>query len=321
MGMIDRIKKGKFPAAVPGGWKAIYDQAGTCTFHVDEDAAKVLRLIFLDLFLHAGMGQEAIAERLNQLGYLTPQGVVWKKQNVQQFFRRIWRYAGYGEVNILGNRPYTRAPGNWPAIITADEVEMILAEKERRRNARRSVSSTYLFSLCVWCAECGRRMIVATNVRKRKSRKIQKSLRCPNKEQAHKHRFISESKVREAVRRAIEYLETAENRQQVLAEAGISDVERTTTDIATTKQRISDVQNQLYKADDAFVAGRMDEARYQRQVERLTGQVQQHEQALKKLERKIEQFQHEERRSERLEEIASIGLSMLDHEDVKVANA
>lgn len=321
MGMIDRIKKGKFPAAVPFGWRAIFDPDGNSTIHIDKEAAKILRLIFIDLFLRRGMGLPAIAEWLNQMGYRTPQGVVWQKQNVQQFFKRIWRYAGYGEVNVRGNRPYVRSKGNWPPILTVEEVEAILAEKERRRNARRSVSSTYLFSLCVWCAECGRRMIMATNIRQRKSRRIQKSLRCNTKNHEHKHRFISENKVREAVRKAIEYLETEENRRQVLAEAGVSDAERTASEIAATQKRIEAVQNQLYKADDAYVAGHMDETRYQRQVERLTSQVRNLEQRIQTLQDKLEQIQHEEQRAARLEEIASVGLAMLDHEDERVANA
>lgn len=81
------------------------------------------------------------------------------------------------------------------------------------------------------------------------------------------------------------------------------------------------MQSHLYKADDAYVAGRMDETRYQRQVDRLTGQIRDLEQIVQGLHVQLEQVRHEEQRAERLEEIASIGLAMLDHEDEKVANA
>lgn len=321
MGMIARIRKGQFPGAVPYGWVAVYASDGTCSIETDPDAAAILRTIFLDMYLQQGLGQATIAERLNEMGHSTPRGGSWQKQNVHQFFLRVWRYAGYGEINVRSDRPYARGRGNWPAIITDEEAQAIITEQARRRNARRSVASTYLFSQCVWCAECGRRMIMATNVRQRKSRRIQQSLRCNYMEQAHGHRFISVNKVRAAVAVAIEYLESAANREQVLANAEGNDAERVRAEIATAKEQIEETRRRLHKADDAYIAGRMDEERYQRQVKLMTAQTQKLEQAIQAALGKLEQIRHEEQRGERLEEIAGIGLAMLNHADERTANA
>lgn len=320
MGMIGRIKRGEFPAAVPYGWRAVYHSDGTRHIEIDEDAAKVVRLIFLELYLHRGLGMPNIGEALNEMGYVTPQGGTWSKDHVQGIFNRIWRYAGYSEVNVRGNRPYTRAPGNWPPIISVEEAKTVLAEKERRRDARRSVSTTYLFSFCVYCVECGRRMVMATQ-RRRPHHNLQKSLRCPNYEQEHNHRQISEKRVRKAVREAIRFLETEENRRLVLEESGVNGIEHVEAQIATEQQRREELHKALLKADDAYVLGRMDEQRYQRQVERLGEQIRNIEQTLQTLQERLEQYRHESQRAERLDEIARIGLEMLEHEDVKVANA
>lgn len=321
MGMIARVKKGEFPSAVPFGWRAVFDPAGNRIIQIDEDAAAVIRLMILDFYMGRGMGIQVVADRLNQMGYRTPRGFDWQRANVQAILRKVWRYAGFGEINIRSHRPYTRARGAWPAIITEEDAKAVLAEVERRRKGRRSVSHTYLFSLCVWCAECGRRMIMATHIRKRKSGRMQKSLRCQYMEQEHRHRFISENKVRDAVRKAIAYLETPENRRQVLSEAGAGDNDRTEAEIVATRKRIEETRNQLYKADDMYIAGQLDETRYQRQVERLTGQIQGFEETIRTLQGKLEQIQYEERRAARLEEVASIGPAMLEHEDERIANA
>ena len=51
----------------------------------------------------------------------------------------IWRYAGFSEMNRKStSREYVRAKGNWPAIITEQEAEMLLAEVARRRCPARS---------------------------------------------------------------------------------------------------------------------------------------------------------------------------------------
>lgn len=77
----------------------------------------------------------------------------------------------------------------------------------------------------------------------------------------------------------------------------------------------------MQRADDAYVAGMMDAERYSRQVERLTAQRQQQLAAVAALEQELGAQRHNASRGERLEEIANVGLDMLQSDDVAAANA
>lgn len=317
MGMIGRIKRGEFPAAVPWGWIVRYGEYGRRTVELDPVVAPLLREIFLEMFLKQGVGRRQIAELLNQRGIPSPQGKTWHTQNSSALFHRLWRYAGWSEINVRGTRPYVRARGNWPPILTQDEAEAVDAEIQMRRNARRAISNTYLFSLCVWCLPCKRRMVMNTTVRQRTSRRIQKSLVCKN---FHPGGQISEPKTIRAVRAAIESLQDPANRAVVL-QTTPDESESIPAEIAAQTAAIERAQAGLLRADDAYVAGTMDHERYTRQAERLNLQIEQAGQRIEQLRHRLEEEHNQAKRAKRLEELATDGLRMLDNPDVKAANA
>lgn len=322
MGMIARVQAGKLPAAIPWGWVAVYDIAGQRTIQTDPAAAAAVRTILLDLYLAQGLGHNMIADRLNEMGIITPTGAgQWQKGNVQSILRLVWRYAGYGEVNRRSDRPYTKAPGNWPPILTEEEAQSIQDEQKRRVYGRRGVATAYLFSGVVHCAECGARMSYATTQRNRPTQHRQHSLRCPRHPAIpHRHTHISEPKVRAALDEAIAYLQSPDNRAAVLTDTQHNNAAQIEAEIAQQQAQAAQTQEAIHRADDAYVSGRMDAERYQRQVERLTAQAAATGQRLAELDALQQQSAHEEKRGERLEEVAASGPSVLAGE-IRTANA
>jgi len=268
------------------------------------------------------MISSTIADRLNEMGITTPTGAgQWQKSNVQGILRLLWRYAGYGEVNRRSNRPYTKAPGNWPPILTEEEAQSVENERKRRVFGRRGVATAYLFSGVVHCAECGARMVYATVQRNRPTHHRQHSLRCPRHPAIpHRHTHISEPKVRAALDEAIAYLQNADNRAAVLADTRHDNAAQIEAEIAQQQSQATQTQEATHRADDAFVSGRMDTERYQRQVERLAAQAAAIAQRLAELAAIQQQTAHAERRGERLEHVAASGPSVLAG-DTRTANA
>lgn len=317
MGMIDRINRGKFPSKVPWGWRVRYSEDGEKSIELDPAASRTIRRILVEMYLEQGKGREGIAEILNKEGVLSPEGRRWHNALVGAIINKGRRYAGWTEINRLGTRPYVRAPGDWPAIITQDELEAIETERNHRRNARRAVSNTYLFSLCCWCKACNRRMIMATNVRQRKSRRIQKSISCRG---PHPFTQISEAKVYRAVRAAIEFIMVDANRESLIANTGNQETPFF-DEIKSQNEMIQQADSGLLKADDMYVAGKMSKERYQRQVDRLTEQIAHAKARIAHLQQQLAEEHNRVKWIQRLDEIANDGLAMLDHPDVKVANA
>ncbi|MBX3050850.1 MAG: recombinase family protein [Caldilineaceae bacterium] len=321
MGMMERVREGKLPAGVPWGWTATYDTDGNRTLTIDEPAAAAIRTMLLDLYLVQGLGLDSVAERLNETGVATPTGLQWEKSNVQGVMRLLWRYAGYSEVNRRGDRPYTRARGNWPPILSEDEAQSIEDEKKRRVFGRRGVATAYLFSTCVSCAECGNRMVYATHRRNRPGHKMQVSLRCSHHPRIpHRHTHISENKVRAALEEAIAYLQTPENRRAILADSQQTNAAHIETEAAQQQAQAAQIQEAIHRADDAYVSGRMDAERYQRQVERLAAQSAAIAKRLAELDTARKDADHEAHRATRLDEIAADGPAILDG-DTRAANA
>lgn len=155
--IIERTRMGKRQAAIQGRWKG-----GPVTYgyrydpdrkqlEISEPEAGTVRDIFR-WYADEGLGQQAIADRLNALGRPSP-------RNGQRWNQPTIRY-------ILGNPAYIGLsrhrrdlyPGH-PAIISRD-----LWERARRLAGRRKAEHWRrpqgggLCSGMIWCSECGARM-------------------------------------------------------------------------------------------------------------------------------------------------------------------
>jgi DNA invertase Pin-like site-specific DNA recombinase len=311
MGMIARVKKGEFPKAVPWGWTAVYASDGRRQVLVDEQAADTLRLMF-DLYLQ-GMGMNTIADELTRRGRLNRAGgAQWTVAHVKGSFGRLWRYAGYSEIRY--GQQHVRAPGNWPAILSEDTVRAVQAERTARESHRRVADTPYLLSRLVVCEE-HRSYLVVDHTRWRDSRY---EYVCCKKCKPRRH--IRTEQVLDVLRAAIEYLSSAANRAAALDDLVQNDG-AIMGQIEALQKQVRQTDQAMQRADDAYVGGVMDAERYQRQVERLTTQRQGQLEAIAALQEVLAAQRFNAGRQDRLEEIANVGLDMLQSDDVAAANA
>lgn len=317
MGMLDRVRRGGLPAAPPFGYVQVFDPlTGERKISIDESAAAVVRQIF-DWYL-SGAGSPSIAERLNEANILTPTGKRWQAVNVRSVIYRVWRYAGFGEINRRSaNRPYLRAPGGWPAIVTEETAQAVERERNARISNRHIPDTTYLLSGVVWCRVCNRAMRIHSTTRNRPSRHRQTQFQCPNE---HPRPFMSYLRTMTALRAAIEYVSGLASIDGLLHD----DEEATgqiTAQIAKHEAAIGRLQAGLHRADDAYTNGAMDIERYRRQVERITGQMESERSAIVRLNALTVSALARAQRRQRLENLRGVGVAMLESEDVTAANA
>lgn len=330
MGMKARVMRGDFPGSVPWGWRTVYelkDDKPVTRIEVDEVAANTVRTL-ISLFLHKGLGYYSIAVEARALGLVPPKGGEWTKPAVVGIFEHIWRYAGVMELNRRkdSKRPYVRAKSKWPAIITEEEAQAVIDARQSRGQHRRSGNSLHRFSLCVFCGQCGRRMAGAyANVPSRHNPAIRydvESFKCRNYDgyTTHPKSNISGKFIAEAVRDAIEFVKDEKNRERLI-QPSESRADEISSAIAQIEERIAKNAGALRRADDQFVDGAMDVTRYKHQVARLREQWDKLQADLTRQKERIEQEQHDTLRAERLLEIATTGLAMLDSDDLAAANA
>lgn len=317
MGMLERVRRGSLPAGVSFGYVLAFDPlTGEKKISIDPAAASVVRQM-LEWYL-SGAGSPSIAERLNDAGVATPTGKRWRPVNVRSIIYRVWRYAGYSEVNRRSaKRPYLRAPGNWPPIVDEATAQAVERERNARIDNRHIPDTTYLLSGVVWCRVCNRAMRIHSTTRNRPSRHRQTQFHCPNE---HPRPFMSYLRTMTALRAAIEYVSGLASIDSLL-----HDDEAATAQIAAQivahEAAIERLQSSLHRADDAYTSGAMDADRYRRQVERITGQIEAERGAIERLNAQAASARAQTQRRERLDNLRNVGLTMLQSEDVTAANA
>lgn len=317
MGMIGRIKRGELPAGPMFGYTQRYDPVtGSRSLEIDPPRAEAVRQMFA-MYLN-GAGSTVIADYLNKCGIASPTGKTWEPIQVRSVLFRAWRYAGFSEVNRRSrSRPYVKAKGVWPAIISEETAEQVYDERAKRMERKRVPDTPYLLSGIVVCRRCSRTMKVATTVRRRKTARIQMQLRCSN---PHEHAFISYPRVYAALEATFEYMAHVDD-----VDALIGEDEDPTTEwreqIERQQAALAAVRAAQLRADDAFVGGMMDSERYGRQVNKFNAQIQAHTAEIARLEQLIEDEKERGTRRQRIEEVKQAGVAMLHHEDSAAANA
>lgn len=320
MGMLARVRSGKFPGIVPWGWLERWEAKGDNPpqriIEVDPQAAAAIRFI-VNEYLHHGTGTDALAEKLTAAGHLPARGGVWRKSSTRKIIDRIWRYAGYTEINKHSRtgRPYLRARSKWPAIITDDEAAAVVAEQKRRHAARRSVGSAHRFSQCVWCQTCGRRMTAERQ--NDRNGGFRSAYVCQGD---HARRQVSGRKVEAAVRSAVEFAQLPENRALV-AQDEEPNTDHLEAEIDARKAQLAQLRQARNRADDAFVDGRLDEAGHRRQVERNKRQAESVQADIQALQDQIIHEMRSANRGERIAEFAEQGEQMLAAADLATAAA
>lgn len=321
MGMFGKFKKGEFLHMIPWGWKAIYNEHGNIKLVVDEVAAQTIRMALITLYCDQGVGATYIGEELNARGLYTATGLPWTRTTASNIFRMVWRYAGYSEINRYSKgqkRPYARGKGNWPAIITEEELQRILSEHALRRGKRGvGTAMTYRFSLMVYCEYCKTRMCMTYQKRAHGQRTIYAT--CENK--AHQNRNLLVPVIMEKVHDFFELLQDPEAWTLFIhdeATPGMNEIDAKTKSIA---EEIRKHEQAMLKADDKLIDGTLDDVRHTHQIKRLKERIEQLRHDLTELEDRRLMLDHASHRLDRIQEIAKRGMEYLYMEDERAANA
>lgn len=314
-GMIERIKQGDFPAAIPWPWLKRYNEDGSQYLVIDEAGAKALQFI-AELYINDGLGTTEITKRLNEAGYTNPTGGAWTRVTISYIIRHAKRYAGLTEYNLRSADDTIESPSRWPAIWPEETALAILKEK-RERLARSRVRAPHRFSQCVYCSICNIRMRAQEYTVKARKNYVYRGYRC---EARHPLANVMEKVIIDVLRFELTQLAKLDD----LADA-LPTVEDNSVTIANQlsewQGRLQRLEDELDRADTAFTKGLMTPERYDRQVERIGKEMAAVKSTIGELGAALASIEPVEAQVGRLEEFVREGEAMLTHTDVRSANA
>lgn len=175
-GRIKSIEDGKYIAqSPPFGYKFEFDTTGKKSMVIDEDRAKIVKLIY-DMYIEKN-GAYTIAEYLNSLGYKTSTGKNWYEKGVRDILKNK-TYCGYvvwfkeerrkNKRYISSEEEQIEAKGLHEPIISEDIWN--LAQDIRAKKAIPAVKSnkelTNPLASLIKCRECGHTMVAKFNTTK-----------------------------------------------------------------------------------------------------------------------------------------------------------
>ncbi len=314
MGMMDRVRRGKFPGPLPFGYVRRFQPDGSSVVEVDAAAVPVIRQV-MALYL-SGHSLPQIADIMAQRNAPTASGNDWTRITVRLIVGKAWIYAGYVEVNKRGSRQYIRAQGEHATIIDADTAEAVDVERNARLANRKLGDTDYMLSGVVMCAECGKPMHCVGEERTRDGRTYTYvGLRCIRHRPT---RHCSYRRAERVLRRAIEAIDEQAIEELINDDDGLSDM--LLSQIAEQEATIERTEAALRRVDDAMVDGMIDGDRYRRQVDRLNAQAATARAEIARLRQRYDDEADRDKRRERMQQVSAIGLAMLD-EPPHVANA
>lgn len=324
-GMIRRVEKyGKMPGKINWGYVAHYDGKRLTGYTIDEDAAVTIRLI-VELYLDRGFGAANIADHLNRLGKPAPAGGLWGHSQITFLLRRIWRYAGYAELNVNSatGRPYVRAKGQWPAIISEEAARRVVEERKARNDSRRSVHTVYRFTRMVHCAVCGSRFHALTKYKDwikadgSPGHYEHVAYRCPAD-----HTSIGEKKIMRALEAYIRQLDDRAFREQILGTPAADPSIAINAQITALQTQLDALKRSIAKADhDHYIASTLDAERHQAIVGAIKARMTTIATAMTELQDQLLSAQSSAQRADRIEDLRVNGVRWLHHDDVRTANA
>lgn len=325
-GMIRRVEQGKMPGLTNFGYIPLYNERGKLSgYAVDEEAATTVRMIF-ELYLEKGLGTLNIADHLNRMGRPARGGGEWSESQVRRQLSYAWRYAGFAELNVNSRtgRPYVRAKGIWPALITEEQATATFAEREARMDARRSVYTVYRFTRMCYCAVCGARLhtqtrtnhyTVADGTRKEYTYIFS---RCPME-----HVTIGYKKISAALAAYIRQLDDEAFRNQILDKPTVSQAASIAADIVAYEAQAQRLQKGIAQADfDYYSRGALaeDAPRYQAVVSALKKQIVAIQAEITKLQDRLQDEKRFDKQYLRIDDMRINGLKYLEGDDVRECN-
>lgn len=267
---------------------------------LDPVAAPWVRQIFQ--WYVDGASGITIAQRLNDAGVRRTRGGMWNNGKVYRLLDRVWRYAGYSEINRLGEREYVIARGNWEPIISEALAREVVAQRAQREIDKGWTEAPYVLSGVVVCGHCGRRMHVQAN-RRPLTGQHQMELICPSN---HRNRLRSYRRALAAVRQWI---------QNMPDEFNVEDVDNTTPIVVEIGRLSQSGQNLVaarQRASDAYIMGLIDLPEFQRKCQELDGRILDIQKQIAGLTAQLDENMEQGTRTDKLQEIKQNGLYWLE---------
>jgi DNA invertase Pin-like site-specific DNA recombinase len=312
IGMIGRIKKGEPANHIVYGYMREFAPDGSSHILINEPAAAVVREIF-DLYM-SGVGAPTIATLFNERGILTPNGREWSKIAAIRVMDRVWRYAGYTEINRESKtgRPYVRARGNWDPIISESMAEEFVKEREARRHNRHLPDATDKLTSVCYCMVCGKPMTInRPNAPVKGGLRRYSYYRCDRQKP---FQFVRSDYVAAFMRNQLEMLQGQE------LSALFTELEEGPSPLAAQveaqEQAVNRMAAALQRVDDAYAMGVLDLDRYQRQVEKIQAQMSGAEKERERLNEGLSEEMALGTQRQRLEDLARDGLTMLLSDEI-----
>lgn len=321
MGMKERIKSGNFAKLPPWGWRYHWVAADggkpSLSVEIDEKAKNTIVKI-LDLYL-SGQGCAAIAAAMNSDGATTPTGKQWTHSTINKVVRGVWQYAGVLTLNKRSkDRELIQAQSKWPAVIDRDLA--LKVEKEHKSRMRRSVHSPHRFSQVVYCVACQSKMNATTVTRKNGN--VLSIYECRRKRHPKGIKMsIHEQAIDVALRKIL-----SSNQEYINAIAGLpmDDGRKNSTleAITSTEKEIIKLADGVSRANTLYAIEQViDRGEYDRLVASISAKRKAAQDRLLDLTRALTAIEHDEKRADRVNEFAEIGLALLDNPNIIAANA
>ncbi len=259
-GMIERARQGKHMGRRPLGY-----QIGPNGYEIDEEEAKIVRLIF-SMYLDQNLGLRAIADQLNSMGLKSLRGNPWSHISVRE---------------IIENEVYTgtfvwsdiRVENNHPAIIDRQTWEKAQARRNRKAQlGGRAQNDFYLLSGLLRCGTCRGATMVGRKARKGKY--VYKYYICNNYASrgltACPGGYFRADRIEEMVLQDIE--DILKLGPSVRRELIPSDVDVLKETLELKKRELERLQNMLIRAAEAYEAGQYDLAFFSQRRETILAQ-------------------------------------------------
>jgi DNA invertase Pin-like site-specific DNA recombinase len=315
MGMLGRVQRGDTANKAVYGYKLRFDGEGKRRMVIDESAAAIVRQI-IARYLN-GEAIYSITEWLNEAGLPSYSGKPWTQRMGANILDRIWRYAGYAELNKISKtgRPYVRAEGHWTPIISIETAELVEQERAERAKNRRIPEAIHRFTGACICGVCGGSMSSSWHKAYKPNWKEAVDLRCL------RHRpttNIREHVITDALRVAFQTLQGID--PTALAGDEEDTIAPIQSEIAAQEGTRERIEAAIRRVDDAYADGALDGERYRRQVDRLNAQLHAVEYERTRLHDVLELERRRGTRTQRIEEVIEHGLAMLETEDKATAN-
>ena len=260
LGRIGAAKAGRPPAgSIPLGYRRGPDRKPV----IHEGEAEIVRRIFAESI--AGRGVKQIAEGLNFDGSLTPSGKRWWASNIGYILRR---------ESYAGSRDYSGIAVPFPPIVPKPQWDKAQAARRKRislSGGRRP--HVYMLTHLAECIECGRKFAAST--RGRPSQAPIRYYLCGGGRdgtRCRSPRYIRAEKLEEVVWAEVEALLMDPELIRAALESG-KDSDELDGDTSQVRRDISRVDGEIDTLTTLFVTKRIDRARFDRLLGRLTDRL------------------------------------------------